>query len=99
MGRNSSLQAAPSLKDKFLHMNWGLIGLLILLGCIGVAAQYSAANGHFNIWAHKQAIQFCAGLVGMIVVAMIDIRIWHRLAYFIFGVGLLALIAVEIMGR
>lgn len=99
MGRNSSLQAAPSLKDKFLHMNWGLIGLLILLGCIGVTAQYSAANGHFNIWAHKQAIQFCAGLVGMIVVAMIDIRIWHRLAYFIFGVGLLALIAVEIMGH
>lgn len=99
MARSLSLQSSPTLKDKFLHINWGLVLLLLILGCIGVTAQYSAANGSFTPWAYKQTIHFSAGLVGMIIVALIDIRIWHRMAYPIFIIGCLALMAVEVMGH
>ncbi len=35
----------------------------------------------------------------MIVLAMIDMRVWFTMAYPVYGVGLLLLVAVEAVGR
>ncbi|HET8727655.1 MAG TPA: FtsW/RodA/SpoVE family cell cycle protein, partial [Alphaproteobacteria bacterium] len=98
-GELSSGQPRMSLTEKFIQVNWTLVLLLIGTAGIGCAMLYSAANGSVDPWAERQALRFVVGLAGAIVVAMIDIRIWMRLAYPIYFVTLTLLVGVEIMGE
>jgi rod shape determining protein RodA len=59
---------------------------------------YSAANGSFEPWAVRHLIRFGVALGMLVVVALVDIRIWLRLAYPIYGLTFLLLVAVEVMG-
>jgi rod shape determining protein RodA len=43
-------------------------------------------------------VRFGIGITAMLVVALIDIRFWFRLAYPIYAVALIGLIAVEVLG-
>lgn len=92
-------QSDMKLRYKLSHLNWGLIALVVLIACVGFMSLYSAAGGSLNDWATKQMIRFVVGAIGMIVIAMIEIRWWHRLSYVIYIAGFLMLIAVEIMGQ
>jgi rod shape determining protein RodA len=87
-----------SLGQKFLQVNWGLILLIAVLAGIGCVMLYSAADGSMTPWARRHAIRFGGGLVVLLVVAMLDIRFWFRWSYPIYLVGLLLLVAVEVMG-
>ena len=87
------------MMGKLRSANWVLIGLITAISCIGFALQYSVAGGSFEPWAERQIVRFCVGFVIMIAVAVIDIRTWFRLAYPIYGVSLLLLVAVEFIGR
>ncbi|ABS64092.1 rod shape-determining protein RodA [Parvibaculum lavamentivorans DS-1] len=86
------------LSEKLVEFNWGFLLLLALIASIGFAMLYSVADGSFTPWALRQAARFAAGACIMIVVAMIDLRLWMRLAYPLYGMSLALLIAVEIMG-
>lgn len=88
-----------SLGRKFLSLNWGLVALVSMLAVVGFAALYSAAGGNFHPWADKQIIRFVPGLVLMLVIAIIDIKIWFYLAWLIWAGGLLLLLGVEIFGH
>jgi rod shape determining protein RodA len=85
--------------DKLLDVNWGLVLLITLIACVGFAMQYSVAGGHFHPWALPQMERFVLGVVILVVVALIDIRIWMNVAYPFYGVALLLLIATTIMGK
>jgi rod shape determining protein RodA len=87
-----------TLGQKFLQVNWGLILLIAVLAGIGCVMLYSAADGSMTPWAQRHAIRFGGGLVLLLVVAMFDIRFWFRWSYPIYLVGLLLLVAVEVMG-
>ena len=95
---SSSRGTQMTLAQKFLQLNWGLILLLLLVASIGFAMLYSAAGGSFEPWAVRQMGRFAVGGVIMLAVAMVDIRIWMRYAYVIYGVGLVMLIWVDIAG-
>jgi len=87
-----------TLRQKVWQINWGLVLLLCLIAGVGFAMLYSAANGSMSPWASRQMVRFGIGLTIMFIVALIDIRIWFRYAYFIY-LGVLALLgAVEVMG-
>jgi rod shape determining protein RodA len=88
----------PSLVLKLLSINWGLLFLLGCIASIGFAMLYSAANGHWEPWASKQAARFAVSVVIMILVATVDLRFWLRAAYAIYVGVLLLLILVEIRG-
>lgn len=88
-----------TLKEKILSISWPFIGLIVVVACIGIAAQYSAAGGTMDSWAGQQAVRFAAGLCGLFVVALIDIRFWHRVAYLFYAVSLALLVYVEIKGH
>lgn len=60
---------------------------------------YSAGGGSFRPWLIKQVLFFSVFFVAMIVIALIDIKIWFRFSYLFYGVALLMLIAVDIMGH
>lgn len=84
---------------KLPRFSFGLILLIIVTGLVGVVALYSAAGGNTEPWAVRHGIRFGAGLCGMLVAAMIDIRWWLRLSYPFYIASLLLLLAVEIKGH
>ncbi|BBK29380.1 cell elongation-specific peptidoglycan biosynthesis regulator RodA [Stella humosa] len=90
---------APLLLDRIWQINWLLVLLLSAIAGVGFAMLYSAAGGSFQPWAEKQMLRFAFGLTGMILVALVDLRIWLRLAYVIYGLALVLLIGVEIRGE
>ncbi len=90
--------AGPTLPQKLLRLNWPLVVLIILVAGIGFAMQYSVADGNVDPYARKQMIRFAVSFVGMLVVAMVDIRFWRGTAYLFYGFSLLLLVGVEVAG-
>ena len=70
-----------------------------MIACVGFAMLYSAANGSIEPWASRQIMRYVAGVALMLIIAVIEIRIWLRHSYLIYFAALLLLIAVEVMGE
>ena len=87
-----------SLADKLRQLNWPFVGIVILVALVGYAMLYSAGGGAHGPWAWRHGVRFGLGLTAMLVVALIDVRFWFRLAYPLYGAALLGLIAVEVAG-
>ncbi|NCC03212.1 MAG: rod shape-determining protein RodA [Proteobacteria bacterium] len=88
-----------SFFDKLTLINWGLVFIVAMIGTIGVLLLYSAGGKSWDPWAGPQLVRFAAGFVLMLCLALIDVRFWLRAAYPLYGVMLLLLIVVEIMGH
>ena len=93
------LDPVQTISQKLLHLGWGLVIMICLLAGIGFVALYSAAAGNMEPWASKQMLRFGIGIIGLFIIALIDIKIWYRLAYPIFIFGFILLIIVEVMGH
>jgi rod shape determining protein RodA len=87
-----------TLADKVRGIQWGLVLLIAAISGIGFAMLYSAANGNLQPWASRQMTRFALALVPMIAVGLIDMRYWYRSAYWIYGVALLLVVAVDLRG-
>ncbi len=88
-----------SLKEKFFNINFGYVFCIILLAIIGTVSLYSAANGNWSPWAHKQLVRFCVALGLMFFMALIDVKIYLKYSYIAYFLVLLLLIAVEVGGH
>ena len=88
-----------SLGKKLWDINWGLVVLIVMIASVGFAMLYSAAGGNFDPWASRQMLRFGGGLVVMLLLALVDIRIWLRYAYAFYLVAFALLLAVELVGR
>ncbi len=99
MNLSFDIHTDQKLSQKFFHLNWGLIVLISIISGIGFLALYSAAAGHLDPWASRQIVRFLVGFVMMIVIAMVDIRFWYRIAYPAYLIGFVLLVIVEFMGQ
>lgn len=93
------IQSDQGFMDRLSHVNWGLVFLILLVSSIGFTALYSAAGGSFTPWASRQMMRFVIGLIGMFIIALVDIRWWFKLAWPIYFAGFVLLVIVEIMGQ
>jgi rod shape determining protein RodA len=84
--------------EKVWSINWGLLVLVTLIASIGFVTLYSAAGGSLQPWAGKQMIRFAIFTVMAIAVALVDIRVWRKLAYPIYGIVFVLLVVVELKG-
>jgi len=91
-------QPKISIGQKLLHLHWLFVILLTLTASIGFAMLYSAAGGDIDPWASRQMVRFGVGMLGMVVIAVTDIRIWLRYAYAFYFLVLALLFAVELAG-
>ena len=87
-----------TLTDKIWQVNWLIVALLCVIGAIGYGVLYSAAGGSSQPWALRHAIRLVAGIGVMLVLALIDVRVWFKIAYPAFLAGLALLLAVDAMG-
>ena len=87
-----------TLLEKLRFLNWPFVLVVVLVAAIGYGMLYSAGGGAHTPWAWRHGLRFGVGLLVMLMVALLDFRLWYRWAYAIYGAALLGLIAVEIAG-
>ncbi len=85
--------------EKIWRINWGLVLVLTAIAGGGVLALYSAAGGRFEPWAARHAARYGAALGLMLVVALIHPKVWLSLAWPIYIVSMLLLVAVDVIGK
>ena len=88
-----------TLVQKLFKLNWWLVLLVICIASVGLASLYSAAGGEMEPWASRHLMRFGIGLLGMVFIAVVDIKWWYRLTWPIYFLGLGMLLFVEIRGH
>lgn len=88
-----------TLRQKLWQMHWLFILLLAATASVGFAMLYSAAGGQLEPWASRQMVRFGVGMAVLIMVAVIDIRLWLKYAYVLYAATVALLVAVEFMGE
>ena len=83
---------------KFTQIDWTFAIALCLLAGTGSLMMFSVAGSSWEPWAGAHLFRFGFCFVLMIALALFDIRVWFALAYPIYGIGLLLLVAVEFVG-
>ncbi len=91
--------APVSFTERIWRINWGLALVLTAIAGVGVLALYSAAGGRFEPWASRHAVRYGAAFVLMLMVALIHPKVWLALAWPIYIVSLLLLVAVDVVGK
>jgi rod shape determining protein RodA len=87
-----------TLVERIQHISWGLMGLILVAACLGVAVLYSAADGNMQPWAATQTIRFAIALIPLTVAALVGIRHWLRAAYCTYAIALALVAAVDMRG-
>ncbi len=80
-----------------LHIDPILLFLLIVLSAVGLVVLYSG-SGESALYVKKQAIRFAMAFGVMIVFAQLDPTVYRRWAPWLFGLGVVALVAVLLVG-
>ncbi len=83
---------------KFTQIDWTFAIALCLLAGTGALMMFSVAGSSWEPWAGPHLFRFGFCFVLMIALALFDVRVWFALAYPIYGLGLLLLLAVEFVG-
>lgn len=91
---------APRVKwfHKLYEINWLLPVLIGLIGLVGVVMIFAATEGVWNHGAQQHLIRLILAGMMMLVIALIDIKVWYSLAYPVYFMCLLLLVSVDIFG-
>jgi rod shape determining protein RodA len=90
---------APGFGEKLWRINWGLILVLTAIAAVGTVALYSAAGGRFDPWAARHAIRYGAAVAVLLATALMPPKVWLWLAWPIYVISLLLLVAVDVAGK
>ena len=100
LSRGESYHDGPdlSLGAKLLRLNWLLAALIAATAGVGFLMLYSVAGGDLDPWARTQIVRFAFGFGMMILVALIDVRLWRGFSIWIYLFALMLLVGVELIG-
>lgn len=92
-----SLQT-DTLLQKLPRLHWSFILIVTAICCLGFLLLYGAAGGSLEPYAGRQMVRFGVALVVMCVISLIDLKLIFQFAYFIYGIGLVLLAMVPVVG-
>jgi rod shape determining protein RodA len=84
---------------KFGEIDWIFCLTITLIAGAGATMLFSIAGSSWMPWAAPHLARYAVFFAIMIVLSLIDIRVWFALAYPVYGVGFLLLIAVMFVGH
>lgn len=90
--------APRSFTEKLWHVHWPVVFVSGAIAAIGCAALYSVAGGSFQPWAERHALRFLVAVAILLAMAMVRTEIWLRAAYAAYGLALVALALVPVIG-
>ena len=83
---------------KFSEIDWLFCFVLVLIAGAGALMMFSIAGSNWQPWAANHLIKFAIFFFLMVALAMVDLRVWFGLAYPIYGLGMILLLAVAVVG-
>ncbi|HYE42687.1 MAG TPA: rod shape-determining protein RodA [Caulobacteraceae bacterium] len=86
------------LSEKIGELDWRLAGLVTVIACIGGMMMYSVASQNWDPWAAKHLLRFGMCFILMILLALVDLRVWMGIAYPVYALALVLLVCVELFG-
>jgi rod shape determining protein RodA len=86
------------LSMKVTEIDWRLALLLLAIAGVGALMLYSVANTSWEPWADAHLIRFSVCFFIMLALSMVDLRVWFAVAYPVYAMGLMLLVAVEVVG-
>jgi rod shape determining protein RodA len=90
------LQALARLRS---HFDWALFGTMLVIIGLGLVNLYSATRVAPSGLYTQQLVWFVVGFSAFTVVAVIDYRRYERLAWALFGVGIVLLVTTLLGGK
>jgi len=97
-GRWTDRQKHGLFFTRGLHMDWPLLGGLLILAALGLAVLYSAGGQNIDM-IYRQLVRLGIAFGVMMVIAQIAPHHMERWAPWLFGAGLLMLLGVLIFGH
>jgi len=84
---------------RLTQVDWTYCLIICLLAGAGGAMLYSVAGGRWTPWAAEHLARFGVWFIVMIALAVTDLQIWFAVAYPLYGLSLLLLVAVAAHGH
>jgi len=99
----ASALTRPGERDRLIvkigQIDWVFCFLVCAIAGVGGMMLFSIANGHWEPWAAKHLMRFGMCLVLMLLLCLVDIRVWFATAYPVYAVAFLLLLAVPVVGE
>jgi rod shape determining protein RodA len=84
---------------KLANVDWTFCAAVAAIAVAGGVMLYSIAGGSWSPWAGPHLIRFGGCFLLMIVLALVDLRVWFALAYPVYILGFVLLIGVDAVGH
>jgi rod shape determining protein RodA len=84
---------------KFGEIDWIFCLTITTIAGAGAVMLFSIAGSSWMPWAAPHLIRYALFFAIMIVLSLIDLRVWFALAYPVYGVGLVLLALVDVVGH
>ena len=84
---------------KLSEIDWIFCLALTLIAGAGAMMQFSIAGSAWMPWALPTVVRYVVFFGFMIALSLVDLRVWFALAYPIYGVGLVLLALVDVVGH
>jgi rod shape determining protein RodA len=85
------------------YFDWGLIGVTVLIGCVGLLTLYSAVTAETptpqKVLFYKQLLWFSVGLIAMVTTFLFNYKMLDRWAHPIYFACIALLLAVLLIGK
>lgn len=85
--------------ESWKNLPFSLIGIMLILASFGFIMLMSADGGNIHRWALPQMIRFALGIILLLGICITKLQAWMKYAYILYGLTILMLIAVEVMGH
>ncbi|RAK60639.1 rod shape-determining protein RodA [Phenylobacterium hankyongense] len=93
----------PGERDRLIvkigEIDWIFCLTLCLIAGAGAVMLFSIAGSSWTPWAAPHLIRFALFFAIMIVLSLVDLRVWFAMAYPVYAVGLVLLVLVDLVGR
>lgn len=93
----------PGERDRLIvklgEIDWIFCLTLTLIAVAGAVMQFSIAGSSWMPWAAPTLIRYVVFFGLMIVLSLVDLRVWFALAYPLYAIGILLLVAVDVVGH
>ena len=81
------------------RINWFFVILLLLISSIGVALLYSIAGASWEPWALNQIIRILISLVVLILISLVNIGFWYKLANPLYLFSIFLIFLTFVLGK
>jgi rod shape determining protein RodA len=93
----------PGERDRLIvkigEIDWIFCLALTLIAVAGTVMQFSIAGSSWLPWAAPHLIRYVAFFAIMVVLSLVDLRVWFAIAYPLYAIGCVLLVLVDVVGH